>query len=147
MSYEKLMPLYGGRLAGLAVVSAESEADARIHGVSRVGDASSHQVHTLDPESAAAVPERLLGRYCSRTEHMITAAARRAGVEACQARAAERAAKLAPIIAELKAAGITRLSGIGLGMTDGHRASSRNDQAPGASAFGRPIRGRQGVFE
>jgi hypothetical protein len=31
---------------------------------------------------------------------MITAAARRAGVEACRARAAERAAKLAPIIAE-----------------------------------------------
>jgi hypothetical protein len=43
---------------------------------------------------------------------MITPAARRAGVEACQARAAERAAKLAPIIAELKAPGITRLSGI-----------------------------------
>jgi hypothetical protein len=33
-------------------------------------------------------------------------------VEACQARAAERAAKLAPIITEIKAAGITRLSGI-----------------------------------
>jgi hypothetical protein len=45
-------------------------------------------------------------------KHCITPAARRAGVEACQARAAERAAKLAPIIDELKAAGITTLSGI-----------------------------------
>jgi hypothetical protein len=44
-------------------------------------------------------------------EHRITPAARRAGVEVCQARAAERAAKLAPIIDELKAAGITSLSG------------------------------------
>jgi hypothetical protein len=45
-------------------------------------------------------------------KHSITPAAQRAGVEACRARAAERAAKLAPIIAELKAAGVTRLSGI-----------------------------------
>jgi hypothetical protein len=45
-------------------------------------------------------------------KHCITPAARRAGVEDCQTRAAERAAKLAPIIAEIKAAGITRLSGI-----------------------------------
>ena len=42
----------------------------------------------------------------------ITAAVRRAGTEACQARAAERAAKLAPIIQELRAAGITSLSGM-----------------------------------
>jgi hypothetical protein len=74
MSYEKLMPLYlityqsGGRLAGMAVVSAESEADARMHAVSGVSDASLHQVHTLNLESAAAVPERLLGRVLSRTE-------------------------------------------------------------------------------
>jgi hypothetical protein len=57
-----------GKLAGMAVVSAESEADARLHVVSGVGDVSLHQVHTLDPESAAAVTERLLGRVLSRTE-------------------------------------------------------------------------------
>jgi hypothetical protein len=74
MSYEKRMPLYlityqsDGRLAGLAVVSAESEADARMHAVSGVGDASLHDVHTLDPESAAAVPRRLLGSVLSRNE-------------------------------------------------------------------------------
>jgi hypothetical protein len=74
MSYEELMPLYlityqsDGRLAGMAVVSAESEADARMHAVSGVGDASLHQWHTLDPESAAAVPKRLLGRLLSRNE-------------------------------------------------------------------------------
>jgi hypothetical protein len=71
--YEVLMPLYlityqsDGRLAGMAVVF-------RVRGgrsyaaVSGFGDASLHQVHTLDPESAAAVPERLLGRVLSRTE-------------------------------------------------------------------------------
>jgi hypothetical protein len=42
----------------------------------------------------------------------ITAAIRRAAVEACQARAAERAAKLAPIVKELRAAGITSLTGM-----------------------------------
>jgi hypothetical protein len=42
----------------------------------------------------------------------MTAAVRRAGVEACQMRAAERAAKLAPIVKELQAAGVTSLSGI-----------------------------------
>jgi hypothetical protein len=70
----KLMPLFlityqsDGRLAGMAVVSAESEADARVHAVSGVGDTSLHQVHTLGPESDAAVPERLLGRVLSRSE-------------------------------------------------------------------------------
>jgi hypothetical protein len=42
----------------------------------------------------------------------ITAAVRRAGVEACQARAAKRAASLPPIVKELQAAGITSLSGM-----------------------------------
>ena len=42
----------------------------------------------------------------------ITAAARRAGVEAYQARTAERRAKLAPIIQELQAVGITGPSGM-----------------------------------
>jgi hypothetical protein len=42
----------------------------------------------------------------------MTAAIRRAGVEASQTRAAERAAKLAPIIEGLQADGITSLSGI-----------------------------------
>jgi hypothetical protein len=41
-----------------------------------------------------------------------TPAARRAGVEARQARANERAADLAPIVAELQAAGLTTLKGI-----------------------------------
>jgi hypothetical protein len=53
-----------------------------------------------------------MSKVGDRRRHIITPAARRAGVEASQARAAERAAKLAPIIAEIKAAGITRLSGI-----------------------------------
>jgi hypothetical protein len=57
-----------GKLAGMAVVSAESEADARLHVVSGVDDVSLQQVRTLDPESAAAVTERLLGRVLSRTE-------------------------------------------------------------------------------
>jgi hypothetical protein len=57
MSYEKRMPLYlityqsDGRLAGIAVVSAESEADARLHVVSGAGDASLHDVHTLVPKA------------------------------------------------------------------------------------------------
>jgi hypothetical protein len=51
-------------------------------------------------------------KFENRSRHMFTAAARRAGVEACQARAAERAAKLAPIIAELQADGVTSVSGI-----------------------------------
>jgi hypothetical protein len=60
------MPLYliayqsDGRLAGMAVVSAESETDARMHAVSGVGDASLHQVHTLDPESAAWGAARII---------------------------------------------------------------------------------------
>jgi hypothetical protein len=68
------MPLYlityqsDGRLAGMAVVSAESEADARMHAVSGVGDASQYQVGALDEESAAAVPTRLLGKLLSRNE-------------------------------------------------------------------------------
>jgi hypothetical protein len=68
------MPLYlityqfEGRLAGMAVVSAESEADARTHSVSGVGDASQHQVCALDEESGAAVPTRLLGKLLSRNE-------------------------------------------------------------------------------
>jgi hypothetical protein len=41
-----------------------------------------------------------------------TPAARRAGVEARQARANERAADLAPIVAELQATGLTTLEGI-----------------------------------
>jgi hypothetical protein len=74
MSYEKLMPLYlityqsEGRLAGIAVVSADSEADARTHAVRGVGDASQGEVHALDPESAAVVPKRLCGRVLSRNE-------------------------------------------------------------------------------
>jgi hypothetical protein len=74
MSYEKLMPLFlityqfEGRLAGIAVVSAESEADARTHAVSGVGDASQDQVYALDTESAAAVPARLLGKMLYRNE-------------------------------------------------------------------------------
>jgi hypothetical protein len=42
----------------------------------------------------------------------MTAAVRRAGTEASRARAAERAATLAPIIKELQSGGITSLSGI-----------------------------------
>jgi hypothetical protein len=70
----KLMPLFlityhfEGRLAGMAVVSAESEADARMHAVSGVGDASQDQVYALDTESAAAVPTRLLGKMLSRNQ-------------------------------------------------------------------------------
>jgi hypothetical protein len=41
-----------------------------------------------------------------------TAAVRHAGVEASQARAAERAAKLAPVVKALRASGVTSLSGI-----------------------------------
>jgi hypothetical protein len=68
------MPLYlityqsEGRLAGMAVVSAESEADARTHTVIGVGDASQHQVCALHQESAAAVPMRLEGKLLSRSE-------------------------------------------------------------------------------
>jgi Recombinase len=44
--------------------------------------------------------------------HRITPAAQRAGCEAVQARANKRAADLAPIIAELRAVGITSFNGI-----------------------------------
>ena len=44
--------------------------------------------------------------------HRITPAARQPGCEAVQARVNKRAADLAPIIAELRAAGITSLNGI-----------------------------------
>jgi hypothetical protein len=50
--------------------------------------------------------------------HRITPAARQAGCEAVQARANKRAADLAPIIAELKAAGITRLSDIAAALNE-----------------------------
>jgi hypothetical protein len=57
-----------------------------------------------------------------------TPAARRAGVEARQARADAKAADLAPVIAELRAAGVTTLEGIaaalderGLPTPSGHR--------------------------
>jgi hypothetical protein len=62
------------------------------------------------------------------TKHCITPAAQRAGSEAVRARANQRAAELAPVIAELRAAGITSLSGIaaalnarGVRTTWGHR--------------------------
>jgi hypothetical protein len=44
--------------------------------------------------------------------HRITPAAQRAGCEAVHARANKRAADLAPIIAELRAVGITSFNGI-----------------------------------
>jgi hypothetical protein len=47
----------------------------------------------------------------------LTASTRRLGLEVCKARAAERAAKLAPIVKELQAAGITSLSGIAAALT------------------------------
>jgi hypothetical protein len=45
-------------------------------------------------------------------KHRISPAAQRAGSEAVRARANQRAAELAPVIAELRAAGVTSLSGI-----------------------------------
>jgi hypothetical protein len=45
-------------------------------------------------------------------KHCITPAARRAGAEASRARANQKAAELASVIAELWAAGTTSLSGI-----------------------------------
>jgi hypothetical protein len=45
-------------------------------------------------------------------KHRITPVAQRAGWEAGRARANRTAAELAPVIAELQAAGITSLSGI-----------------------------------
>jgi hypothetical protein len=47
-----------------------------------------------------------------------TPVAHHAGAEANKARAAERAADLAPIIAELRAAGITSLRGIAAALND-----------------------------
>jgi hypothetical protein len=47
-----------------------------------------------------------------------TPAARRAGVEARQARADARAADLAPIVAELQAAGLTTLEGVAAALND-----------------------------
>jgi hypothetical protein len=48
----------------------------------------------------------------ARRRNCLTTAVRRAGIEVRQARANERAADLAPVIAELRAAGITSLKGI-----------------------------------
>jgi recombinase-like protein len=47
-----------------------------------------------------------------------TSAVRRAGIEVRQARAAERAANLAPIVEELQASGITSLKGIAKALND-----------------------------
>jgi hypothetical protein len=74
MRYEKLMPLYlityqsEGRLAGLPVVSAGSEADARMHAVQGIGDASQGEVYALDPENAAVVPTTIVGKMLLRRE-------------------------------------------------------------------------------
>jgi hypothetical protein len=61
-------------------------------------------------------------------KHLITPAAQRAGTEARIARADQKAAELAPVVAELRAAGITSLTGIaaalnkrGVCTTWGHR--------------------------
>jgi hypothetical protein len=53
----------------------------------------------------------------TRSTHL-TPAVRRAGIEARQARAAERAAKLAPIVKALQAAGVTSLNGIAEALND-----------------------------
>jgi hypothetical protein len=53
-----------------------------------------------------------MSKVVEHDRHIITAAARHAGTKAYQAGAAERRAKLAPIIQKLRAAGITNLSGL-----------------------------------
>jgi hypothetical protein len=59
-----------------------------------------------------------MSKVGNRGRHIITAAARRAGVEAYQARTAERRAKLGPIVKELQAAGITSSSSIATALTE-----------------------------
>ena len=66
----------------------------------------------------------------------LTAKARRAGTEAVQARANERAADLAPIVAELQANGARSLRAIAAGLNE------RGIRTPAASASGRPVRWR-----
>jgi DNA invertase Pin-like site-specific DNA recombinase len=80
-------------------------------------------VRTKDALAAAKRRGVKLGGY--RPSAKLTAKARKAGHEANARRAAQRAADLAPVIAEIKAGGATSLERIAAGLNERHIPTAR----------------------
>jgi DNA invertase Pin-like site-specific DNA recombinase len=112
--------LLGLEKAGVDFVAADMPTANRLTvGVmAMVAEEEGRAISRRTKEALAAAKRRgvKLGNYCKNP--MISSKARKAGVEALQRAATDRAKDLAPVIAELQASGATSLRAIPAGLND-----------------------------